>query len=168
MVRMLNKTNKKKSKKNITVTEKKKKPVKKESLKSKKQNIILCRGKRKEAIARAIISPGKGRLLINGVNIKAISNKYVQEMIKEPLVFVGPELNKIDIKVYVKGGGSIGQAQAARTAIAKALVSYTKDEKLKTAYASYDRFLLIEDGRRVEPKKYKGPKARARFQKSYR
>ncbi|MEW6529147.1 MAG: 30S ribosomal protein S9 [Candidatus Micrarchaeota archaeon] len=146
----------------IHVEKKAKKTVKK------KLKVVLARGKRKEAIARAVISTGAGRFVFNNTLFNTIPNKYIKEMIQEPLGFVGAELNKIDIKVYVRGGGQMGQAQAARTAVAKALVEYTQDEQLKNAYLGHDRSILIEDVRRVEPKKYKGPKARARFQKSYR
>ncbi len=146
-------------------TEKKKKskkPVKK------KLKVVLARGKRKEAIARAVVSSGKGRFVFNRVLLSMVPNKYIRNVLQEPLSFIGAEINNMDIRVYVRGGGQMGQAQAARTAIAKALVAYTQDEKLKNAYLEYDRSILIEDTRRVEPKKYKGPKARARFQKSYR
>ena len=53
-------------------------------------------------------------------------------------------------------------------AIARALVEFANDPLLKEKMIARDRFLLAEDFRRVEPKKYLGPKARARFQKSYR
>jgi small subunit ribosomal protein S9 len=62
----------------------------------------------------------------------------------------------------------MGQAQACRVAIARALVGFSGDEHLKSRIIAYDRSMIAEDSRRVEPKKYKGPKARARFQKSYR
>lgn len=68
----------------------------------------------------------------------------------------------------VSGGGTMGQAQAARTAIAHALVMYFDQMNLREKFISIDRSMLIEDTRRVEPKKFRGPKARARFQKSYR
>lgn len=136
--------------------------------KRKKSRVALARGKRKEAIARAVVSPGKGRFVFNRIPFDAIPNRYIREIVKEPLNFLGAELSGMDINVYVRGGGQMGQAQAARTAVAKALVGYTQDEKLKNAYLEHDRSLLVEDVRRVEPKKYKGPKARARFQKSYR
>ncbi len=134
----------------------------------KKSKVALARGKRKRAIARAVVSPGKGRFVFNKVLFDAIPNVYIREIVREPLNFLGAELAGVDINVRVRGGGQMGQAQAARTAIAKALVEYTQDGRLKGAYLEYDRSLLVEDVRRVEPKKYKGPKARARFQKSYR
>jgi len=75
----------------------------------------------------------------------------------------------------VKGGGHTSQVYAIRQAIAKAIVSYyakfvdeqSKNE-LKRAYLAYDRSLLVADPRRSEPKKFGGPGARARYQKSYR
>lgn len=133
-----------------------------------KKKVFLLSAKRKEAIARARIKEGKGIVRINGIKLDAIQNPYVKEIISEPLVLAGSYPDKCQIDVNVRGGGVIGQAQAARTAIARALVAFTKDEDLKRKFIDHDRFLLVDDVRRVEPKKYKGRKARARFQKSYR
>jgi len=135
--------------------------------KKKKETSLVFRGKRKESIARAIISPGKGRVRINRKLLSSIDNKYVRTIISEPLILAKDIASQYDIVVNVKGGGPMGQAQACKVAIAKALISVSGDE-LKEKFLSYDRHLITEDSRRVEPKKYKGPKARARFQKSYR
>ena len=82
---------------------------------------------------------------------------------------MAPEVaSQVDISINVKGGGQMGQAQACRVAIARALCGFSGDAALKGRIIAHDRFMLAEDSRRVEPKKYKGPKARARFQKSYR
>jgi len=124
------------------------------------------RGKRKAAIARALVTAGKGNVSINGLAVESISNPIVRETITEPLLFVERKL--YDVSVTVHGGGVMGQAQAARTAIARALVSHTNDESLREKMMGLDKSLLVEDPRRVEPKKFKGPKARARFTKSYR
>ena len=62
----------------------------------------------------------------------------------------------------------MGQAEAARTAIARALVKWYKDARLQRIFTEFDRTLLTGDPRRKEPKKFGGPGARARFQKSYR
>jgi small subunit ribosomal protein S9 len=132
------------------------------------RKVFVARGKRKESIARATITDGKGALRINSHNLASINNPYVREIIREPLRYVGPEANDVDISVSVKGGGTMGQAQAARTAIANALVMFFEDKNLKQKFIEIDRSLVVEDTRRVEPKKYRGPKARARFQKSYR
>jgi small subunit ribosomal protein S16e len=81
----------------------------------------------------------------------------------------------VDIRVRVTGGGHTSQVYAIRQAIAKAIVAYYQkfvDEQskneLKKALISYDRTLLVADPRRSEPKKFGGPGARARYQKSYR
>lgn len=75
----------------------------------------------------------------------------------------------------VRGGGSCSQVLAVRQAIAKAVISYHQkydDEsvkrELKELLIQYDKSLLVADPRRCEPKKFGGPGARARFQKSYR
>ena len=68
----------------------------------------------------------------------------------------------------MRGGGTSGQAQAARSALAKVIAKADQGDAVRKAYIDYDRTLMVDDVRQVEPKKYKGPKARARFQKSYR
>ncbi|MEM3369837.1 MAG: 30S ribosomal protein S9 [Candidatus Micrarchaeia archaeon] len=138
--------------------------VKKRS--SKKQIVVSAR--RKMAIARSSIKPGKGIVRINKINLNAIDNPYVKTLISEPLKIANDYVSQVDIDVDVYGGGQMGQAQAVRSAIAKALVAYTKDSQLKKDMLAYDRFMLVDDVRQVEPKKFKGRKARARFQKSYR
>jgi small subunit ribosomal protein S9 len=134
--------------------------------KKKRESNIIARGKRKEAIARAVLRPGKGKIRVNGLALEAIESPYAREIISEPTQFV--DASAYDIDVNVSGGGAMGQAQAARTAIARALIEATRDEAAKAKMIEYDRSLLVEDSRRVEPKKFKGPKARARFTKSYR
>lgn len=146
--------------------EKRKKGAKKSGGASTKAFVV--RGKRKKSVARASISAGKGVVRFNNCNISALQNKYVREIIIEPLRYIGPEANTVNISVSVYGGGMMGQAQAARTAIANALVMYFDDQNLKTKFTEIDRSLVIEDTRRVESKKFRGPKARARYQKSYR
>ena len=81
----------------------------------------------------------------------------------------------VDIRVRVTGGGHTSQVYAIRQAIAKAIVAYYQkfvDEQskneLQKALIAYDRTLLVADPRRSEPKKFGGPGARARYQKSYR
>ena len=142
---------------------------KKKTKKSKKETPqSVFRGKRKECIARASIRKGKGIVRINSVRLDAIDNKYVREIIAEPLHFAPEVATTADISVTVVGGGQMGQAQACRVAIARALCGFSGDDLLKGKMIEYDKTLLVEDSRRIEPKKYKGPKARARFQKSYR
>lgn len=135
---------------------------------AKKSGSIVVRGKRKESVARATIRKGKGRVRFNRMLLSCIPNPFVRQIIEEPLTLAPQVASQIDAEVYAHGGGSMGQAQAARTALARAIVKYSDDAQLKAAIMKRDRFILLEDSRRVEPKKYKGPKARARFQKSYR
>ncbi|VVB57223.1 30S ribosomal protein S9 [uncultured archaeon] len=135
---------------------------------SKKKGGIVTRGKRKECLARASIVKGKGVVRVNSLLLDAIPNRYVRELIREPLTLAADVAPNVDISVTVVGGGQMGQAQAARMAIARALVDFSESADLKAKMIERDRFLLAEDFRRVEPKKYLGPKARARFQKSYR
>ncbi|MBN2478209.1 30S ribosomal protein S9 [Candidatus Micrarchaeota archaeon] len=148
--------------------ETKKTAAKKKKKTGKKKDVTISRGKRKKSIARATVKKGKGTVRVNGVGVLGIQNVYISELVMEPVKIAGAKAVELDISVTVNGGGVMGQAQAARTAIAKALVEYLDDESLKEAYMERDRSLLVEDSRRVEPKKYRGPKARARFQKSYR
>ncbi|MBI5228487.1 30S ribosomal protein S9 [Candidatus Micrarchaeota archaeon] len=140
---------------------------KKESVKKKaRKKVVVKTGKRKEAVARATIRDGTGRVELNGAHLNAVTFHVVKDMILEPLDFI--DLKKYDIEINVRGGGVMGQAQAARTAVAKALVEFSGDPSLRERMMRYDRSLLVDDPRRVEPKKFKGPKARARFTKSYR
>lgn len=133
-----------------------------------KERISLTRGKRKEAIARATVRKGKGVVRINKFGLETLRQPYMKAMIEEPLLMAGAAAKELDIEVSVCGGGPMGQAEAIRQAIARGIVDYTGDQELKAKMLKIDRHLLSEDSRRVEPKKYKGPKARARFQKSYR
>jgi small subunit ribosomal protein S9 len=135
---------------------------------SKKTKQITISARRKMSVASASIKPGKNGIRINKMHVESISNPYVKSLILEPIKIAGDYANGVEIDVTVRGGGTMSQAQAVRAAIARSLVMHTKDPQLKQAMLSYDRYLLVEDPRQVEPKKYKGRKARARFQKSYR
>ncbi len=132
----------------------------------KKKAPMVFRGKRKEAKARAYLVKGKGRVYFNGLLLDAHSSPHVRQVITEPLRFLD-SFNANDAFITAEGGGTMGQAQAARVALAHALVDQFGAD-LKKRMIEYDRSLLVEDARRVEPKKFKGPGARARFTKSYR
>ena len=130
---------------------------------------ILRSGKRRTAIARAIIKEGKGRVFINGKPIEIVEPEIVRMKLLEPFYFLSKKIKeKIDIKVKVKGGGYIGQADAARTAIARALLAWTNSEELRLKFLEYDRHMVVGDPRRREPKHFGGPGARAKYTKSYR
>lgn len=119
----------------------------------KKEKILITIGKRKRAIARAIIKEGTGNIRINSRPLELIEPRYRNMRLREPLLLAGELAKKVDIDVNVSGGGIWGQADATRTAIANALVNWTKDKSLKETYIEYDRSLLISDPRRTEPHK---------------
>lgn len=130
--------------------------------------VVNTSGKRKTAVARAVIAEGSGKIRVNSVPIEAYVPELAKLKIMEP-VTLAPELfAKVDITVSVEGGGVMGQAEATRTAIAKAIVEFFKDETLEKAFKQYDRSLLISDIRRKLPKKPLGRGARKKRQKSYR
>ncbi|MFX0051958.1 MAG: 30S ribosomal protein S9 [Candidatus Hermodarchaeota archaeon] len=130
---------------------------------------ILRSGKRRTAIARAIIKGGTGKILINGKPLEIIEPEIVRMKLQEPFYFVDEKTkNSIDIKVKVKGGGYMGQADAARTAIARALLAWVDSEQLRAKFSEYDRHMIVGDPRRREPKHFGGPGARAKYTKSYR
>jgi small subunit ribosomal protein S9 len=130
--------------------------------------LILTSGKRKTAIARATIKPGRGRIRINKIPLEILEPKIARDKIMEPLMLAGGAWKQVDIDVKVSGGGFMGQAEAARMAIARGLLKWTKSSHLRTLFISYDRTMLAGDPRRKEMKKFGGPGARARDQKSYR
>ena len=126
-------------------------------------------GKRKQAVARATLHPGSGKVRINHVLLGQYTPKMYRIKIMEPLILVGDAASKVDIDVRVIGGGMSSQADAARLAIAKSLVVFHKGMKLKEAFLAYDRNLLIADVRRKEVRKpNRHGKARSKTQKSYR
>jgi len=125
-------------------------------------------GKRKTAIARATVKEGTGRVTINKVPLDTYGPELARLKIMEPLDLVPEKASKVDIIVLVKGGGVMGQAAAARTAIARGLVDFYKDEELDAVFRAYDRTLIINDDRRKLPKNPLGHGARAKKQKSYR
>jgi len=132
------------------------------------KKVIHTSGKRKTAIARGKFRAGKGRVRINKSPVELYDPELARLKIKEPLTLAADYLNDVDIDVKVVGGGFMGQAEAARMVIAKGLVLWTSDMELKEKFNQYDRTMLVGDPRRSEPKKYGGPGARARKQKSYR
>ncbi|MCX8158545.1 MAG: 30S ribosomal protein S9 [Candidatus Diapherotrites archaeon] len=132
-----------------------------------KKDYAFVKAKRKCAVARAVVKKGNGKIIINKIPVENYNSKYLRMFITEPIV-LAPIGKQFDYYIKVKGGGFMAQAIAARSAIAKAIVELTKDEKIKKEFIKYDRMLLVDDIRRVEPKKPLGPKARRKKQKSKR
>jgi small subunit ribosomal protein S9 len=137
---------------------------------------------RKTARAHVHISKGAGRVRINNTPVEMIQQETAREVILAPLEIAGDLRDKIDLSVRVNGGGFMGQAYASAVAISRALTGWTKTKKepkdhpftktmredLKKRLNDFDKHLLSGDDRRKEPKKFGGPGARRRKQKSYR
>ncbi len=134
------------------------------------EKIVVATGKRKTSIARAIIKPGEGRVWINSIPLEVHPIEMAREKIAEPLRLIGELASKIDIKINVRGGGVMSQAEACRIAIARGLVEYFSEisNELKKLLVEYDRHMLSGDPRRTEPEKWGRYSARRRWQKSYR
>ncbi|MEM3077164.1 MAG: 30S ribosomal protein S9 [Candidatus Nitrosotenuis sp.] len=137
---------------------------------------------RKTSKAHVYITKGSGRVRINNTPAEMIQQETAREVILSPLEIAGDLRNKVDISVRVRGGGFMGQAYATATAISRALTGWTKSKKdpkdhpftkqvrneLRKRISEFDKHLLSGDARRKEPKKFGGPGARRRKQKSYR
>ena len=154
-------------------------------------------GRKKTATAVAYAKRGKGLIKVNGRPLEQVEPKSLQFKLLEPVLLLGqdryclntrarPEFGRksnyfisrfadIDIRIRVKGGGHVSQIYAIRQALSKSLVAYYQKyvdeqskQEIKDILVQYDRSLLVADPRRNEPKKFGGPGARARYQKSYR
>ncbi|RYG32009.1 30S ribosomal protein S9 [bacterium] len=117
-------------------------------------------GRRKCAIGRVWITPGDGKITINGREMKEYLGRPVLEiLVKSPLVTLEMD-GRFDVKAYTKGGGITGQAGAVRLGIARALLKY--DDGLRGALKAAG--FLTRDARVKERKKYGRKKARRGFQ----
>ena len=133
-----------------------------------KKIVLVENGKRKTAIARATVRQGKGRVRVNSVPVEVIQPEFSRSKIMEPLMLCGDLRNALDIDVDVSGGGFMGQAEAARMAIARAIVKWSKSAAVRKEFTDYDGSMISGDSRRKESKKWGGPRARTKKQKSYR
>ena len=130
--------------------------------------IVHASGKRKHAVARATLRHGTGVVRINRMLLDSYAPSLGRMKIMEPLQLAGEISKTVDISVNVFGGGWQAQSEAARLAIAKSLVEFTKNKDLRNTFLSYDKHLLIADVRRNEAHKPNDSKPRAKRQKSYR
>jgi small subunit ribosomal protein S9 len=128
------------------------------------ETIYYATGKRKNAIAKTWITPGKGDISINGRTLEDYFRVYTAKtIITQPLMLTNNQ-EKFDIKVKVLGGGIIGQAGAIRHSITKALIEFDPELRTVLKRAGFVR----RDPREKERKKYGQKGARARFQFSKR
>ena len=117
---------------------------------TKKKKAVV--GKRKKAVAKAFIEKGKGIVKVNDMLLNNIKPEMVRLMIGEPLKLAGELSKKVNINVVVKGGGIVGQAEAARQAIVLSLIEFG-GKKYKKTFEEYDRHMIVKDSRRTEPHK---------------
>ncbi len=127
---------------------------------------IHTSGRRKTAIARATLLPGTGLIRYNNQMVDLIEPRLLRERLKEPAYLAKKSISKVDVLINTRGGGVLGQIEAARLALARALVAH--DKKLEKHFLEYDRHMLVADVRRKEQCKPNDSKARAKRQKSYR
>lgn len=132
---------------------------------------IVTSGKRKTAVARAILTEGSGKVGLNNTNYKNLQmfdRLKIEEPLKIAKELLGEEKTKFDVDIKIKGGGEKSQVEAARLALARAIIQFTNSKELKEVYLKYDRNLLVADVRQKEPRKPGDSKARAKRQTSYR
>jgi small subunit ribosomal protein S9 len=129
-----------------------------------KQGRAYATGKRKNAVARVWIKPGKGKVSVNGKPLDVYFARPVLRMILNQPLVVANRLTQYDMTVTVAGGGLSGQAGAVRHGLAKALTYYEPDLRPSLKKEGF----LTRDSRVVERKKYGHKKARASFQFSKR
>ncbi|HOZ35539.1 MAG TPA: 30S ribosomal protein S9 [archaeon] len=128
----------------------------------------FVKASRKNAIARCMSKAGTGKVRVNGHSLEAYYSGYKQGLIKEPMILLDEEANKLDYFVNVSGGGVMSQVQATRSCIAKSILAANNREKVKDKIMTYDRHLLVDDVRRKEPKHQLGKGARKKKQHSKR
>ena len=121
-------------------------------------------GRRKSSVARVIIQPGSGRIVVNG---RDVTNYFPVEIVRQhalsPLALT-QLAGRLDVRVLVNGGGTSGQAGAIRHGIARALLAYDETMRSPLRRAGF----LTRDAREVERKKIGLHKARKRPQFSKR
>ncbi len=128
----------------------------------------LYSGARKTARATAAIRPGVGRVRVNGTPMELWEPEAARLHLEGPVDIVGELRAKYDVDVRVAGGGYMGQADAAAMAIARAFVDQVRGSEMRDRMNAYNKYLLSGDPRQAEPKKFGGPGARRKRQKSYR
>ncbi|MGA7370960.1 MAG: 30S ribosomal protein S9 [Nitrososphaeraceae archaeon] len=144
--------------------------------------VDLYPGQRKTSRATATISKGNGKVRINNIPAEVMEPEVAREVVLVPIHLIGEIRNRIDLSVKVRGGGFMGQAFASAVAISRALTGEGKGgkdpkdhplsksirEEIRRKITEYDRHFLAGDPRQTESKKFGGPSARRRKQKSYR
>jgi small subunit ribosomal protein S9 len=136
--------------------------------KSTSKKVKLYSGTRKTARATASIVPGAGRIRINGTPVEIWEPAPARLHVLGSVMVMGELREKYDVDVKVTGGGFMGQADAAAMAVARAYVDQVRGNEMRDRINAYNKYLLSGDPRQAEPKKFGGPGARRKRQKSYR
>ena len=133
------------------------------------KKVLVVSGKRKTAVARAIVKQGVGRVRINLTPVEIYGPEIARAKIMEPLLQAGENVwQQLDMDVKTSGGGYMGQAEAVRMAISNSILKWTRSTHLRTVFNEYDRTMVAGDSRTKETKKVGGSGARSKRQKSYR
>ena len=112
--------------------------------KTSKEKVVITSGRKKTAMARVRIKQGNGSFKVNGMPITTLKPNTARLVVSEPAVLaqdvLGPDFaNNLDIDISTNGGGVMGQAYASRTALGKALISWSESEDLKKELALHVR-----------------------------
>jgi small subunit ribosomal protein S9 len=132
-----------------------------------KKNVVAV-GKKKNAVARASFSKGSGNFCINSIPLDQWGSRVSRAVVLEPLMLANKVSKAVDIDISSFGGGLMGQAVAARVAVARGLVEWSGDESVRKLLMEYDDKILSGDPRQKETCKPNDSSARSRRQKSYR
>ena len=110
------------------------------------KKVLVVSGKRKTAVARAVVKQGVGKVRINMTPVEIYEPDIAKAKIMEPLLQAGADVwQQLDMDVKTSGGGYMGQAEAARMAISNALLKWTKSTHLRTVFSEYDRTMIAGD-----------------------
>ena len=127
-------------------------------------NRIYATGKRKTAVARVYLSPGSGKIIVNGVEANNYFVRETNQMVMRQSIELLELSDKFDISATVLGGGHSAQAEAVRHGVARCLIAGDPERRPTLKRAGF----LTRDARKKERKKPGQPGARKRFQYSKR
>jgi len=129
-----------------------------------KSNYFYGTGRRKNAVSRVFLKPGKGNISVNGKTLdEYFERPTARQIVMQPLATLGKE-GQFDLYITVTGGGKSGQAGAVRHGLARALEKFEPEFRPVLKKAGF----MTRDSRMVERKKYGKPKARKSDQYSKR
>lgn len=138
---------------------------------------VTTQGKKKRAVATCVCTQtGEFSIRVNKVPFKLLTNTLMVAKLKEIICIVEQaNIKELSFDLTCRVGGDVSRVYAVRMAFAKAILAFYgtyldewKKQEIQKRLLDFDRFSLVSDPRKREPKKFGGPGARARYQKSYR